>query len=193
MRAAIYARVSTDDQSTDAQLGDLRRYAEQRTWGVVQEFVDEGVSGAKRQREGLDALMTGARRRDFDIVLVWRFDRFARSSRHLVDALETFRSLGVQFVSFQEQIDTGSPMGEAMFTIIATMAQLERNLIRERVKMGLRNAREKGKRLGRPNQWGEEELQRVADLRRAGKSIRSISEELGIPKTTVGRHLKSLS
>ena len=193
MRAAIYARVSTDEQSTDAQLGDLRRYAEQRQWGVVQEFVDEGVSGAKRQRDGLDALMAGARRRDFDIVLVWRFDRFARSSRHLVDALETFRSLGVQFVSFQEQIDTGSPMGEAMFTIIAAMAQLERNLIRERVKMGLRNAREKGQRLGRPNQWGEEELQRVADLRREGKSIRSISTELGIPKTTVGRHLKSLS
>jgi DNA invertase Pin-like site-specific DNA recombinase len=193
MRAAIYARVSTDEQSTEAQLGDLRRYAEQREWGVVGEFADEGVSGAKRQRDGLDALMAGARRRDFDIVLVWRFDRFARSSRHLVDALETFRSLGVQFVSFQEQIDTGSPMGEAMFTIIAAMAQLERNLIRERVKMGLRNAREKGKQLGRPNQWGEEELQRVADLRRAGKSIRSISAELGIPKTTVGRHLKSLS
>jgi DNA invertase Pin-like site-specific DNA recombinase len=193
MRAAIYARVSTDEQSAEAQIRDLRRYAGQREWGVVGEFVDEGVSGAKRQRDGLDALMAGARRRDFDIVLVWRFDRFARSSRHLVDALETFRSLGVQFVSFQEQIDTGSPMGEAMFTIIAAMAQLERNLIRERVKMGLRNAREKGQRLGRPNQWGEEELQRVADLRREGKSIRSISTELGIPKTTVGRHLKSLS
>ncbi len=193
MRAAIYARVSTDEQSAEAQIRDLRRYAGQREWGVVGEFVDEGVSGAKRQRDGLDALMAGARRRDFDIVLVWRFDRFARSSRHLVDALETFRSLGVQFVSFQEQIDTGSPMGEAMFTIIAAMAQLERNLIRERVKMGLRNAREKGQRLGRPNQWGAEELQRVADLRREGKSIRSISTELGIPKTTVGRHLKSLS
>ena len=109
-----------------------------------------------------------------------------------MDALETFRSLGVQFVSFREQIDTGSPMGEAMFTIIAAMAQLERNLLTERVKMGLRNAREKGKRRGQPPRWGDAELARVADLRRAGISIRTISAEFGIPKTTVGRHLKSL-
>jgi DNA invertase Pin-like site-specific DNA recombinase len=191
MRAAIYARVSTRDQSTEAQLRDLREYARRRELGIVQEYIDEGISGAKARRPALDEMMAAAKRREFDAVLVWRFDRFARSSRHLVDALDTFHCLGIQFVSYQEQVDTGSPMGQAMFTIIAAMAQLERDLISERVKMGLRNARAKGRKLGRPHGgYTQDDLAKAAELRRQGKTIREIALFTGVPKTTIARHVK---
>src|ERR1019366_174828 len=138
MRAAIYARVSTTEQSTELQLRDLRHYATAR--GIVaNEYVDTGFSGAKQSRPALDRLMEDGRKRRFDCVLVWRFDRFARSTKHLLLALEEFRSLGIQFISYQENIDTTSPLGQALFTIVSAVAQLERDLIRERVRAGLRN------------------------------------------------------
>ncbi len=151
-RVAIYARVSTTDQSTDSQLLDLRRYVADRGWHLHREYTDNGISGTKGSRPALNELMDEAKKRRFGVVLVWRFDRFARSTKHLILALEEFRNLGVDFVSYQENIDTSSPLGSAIFTIISAVAQLERDIIAERVKMGLRRAKENGKRLGRPQE-----------------------------------------
>src|SRR6266849_5090664 len=150
MRVALYARVSTQEQDPEVQLAALRHHVAQRGWELSEEFVDQGVSGARERRPARDRLMKAAWTGQFQIVLVWRFDRFARSVKHLVAALETFRSLHVGFVSLQEQLDTSTPIGQAMFTIIGAMAQLERDIIRERVKAGLEHARARGVRLGRP-------------------------------------------
>ncbi len=144
-RVAVYARVSTSDQSTESQLLDLRRYVRERGWDIFREYVDEGISGTKDSRPALNELMNDARKRRFDAVLVWRFDRFARSTRHLINALEEFKNLGIDFVSYQENIDTSSPLGSAIFTIISAVAQLEKDIIAERVKAGLRKAVENGK------------------------------------------------
>ena len=149
-RVAIYARVSTADQSTDSQILDLRRYVSDRGWHIHKEYCDNGISGTKDNRPALNELINDARNRRFDVVLVWRFDRFARSTKHLILALEEFRNLGIDFVSYQENIDTSSPLGSAIFTIISAVAQLERDIIAERVKAGLRRAKENGKKLGRP-------------------------------------------
>ncbi len=152
-RVAIYARVSTTDQSTESQLLDLRRYVSDRGWQTFREYCDNGISGTKDSRPALNELMGDAKKRKFDAVLVWRFDRFARSTRHLINALEEFKNLGIDFVSYQENIDTSSPLGGAIFTIISAVAQLERDIIAERVKAGLRRAVENGKQLGRPRGW----------------------------------------
>ena len=145
-RVAIYARVSTTDQSTDSQLLDLRRYVSERGWHTFREYTDNGISGTKDSRPALNQLMDDAKKRRFDVLLVWRFDRFARSTKHLILALEDFRNLGVDFVSYQENIDTSSPLGSAIFTIISAVAQLERDIIAERVRAGLRRARSSGSR-----------------------------------------------
>ena len=172
-RVAIYARVSTTDQSTDSQLLDLRNYVQDRGWKVYREYVDNGISGTKDSRPALNQLMDDAKKRKFDIVLVWRFDRFARSTRHLINALEEFKNLGIDFVSFQENIDTASPLGSAIFTIISAVAQLERDIIAERVKAGLRRARENGKKLGRPRVAVD--VTRIAALRAQGHSWTEVS------------------
>lgn len=189
MRAALYTRVSTPDQSVDSQLLDLRAHAERLGYGVVREYSDVGVSGAKQKRPALDDLMRAASRREFDAVLVWRFDRFARSTRHLIDALHEFKRRGIAFVSVTENIDTSTPMGEAMFTIVGAIAQLERDIIRERVKAGQRAARERGSKIGRPrgSDYGEKELEECRRLRRLGRTIRTISEATGVPRSTVAR------
>ena len=148
-RVAIYARVSTLDQSCEPQLLDVRAYVAARGWQAT-EFIDQGISGAKEKRPALDRLLREVKARRVDVVVVAAFDRVGRSVRHLVETLELFRHLGVEFVSLREQIDTGSPLGQAVFTIIAAIAQLERSLIAERVRAGLRRARAEGKRLGRP-------------------------------------------
>jgi len=153
-RVALYARVSTTEQSTDSQLLDLRRYVSERGWDIFKEYVDEGISGTKDSRPALNELMDDAKKRRFDVVLVWRFDRFARSTKHLILALEEFKNLGIDFVSYQENIDTSSPLGSAIFTIISAVAQLERDIIAERVKAGLRRAKENGKKLGRESECG---------------------------------------
>src|SRR5216684_8849724 len=150
MRIGIYARVSTKDQSCELQVRDLRPYCAARGFDLVREYVDVGQSGAKDSRPELNKLMDDARKRQFEAIVVWRFDRFARSTKHLLLALEEFRSLGIQFISYQENMDTSSPLGQALFTIVAAVAQLERDLIRERVNAGIRNARACGKQLGRP-------------------------------------------
>ena len=189
---AIYARVSTQDQSTESQLLDLRQYATSRGWSVFKEYTDNGVSGSTDNRPALNELMADAKKRRFGAVLVWRFDRMARSTKHLILALEEFRNLGIDFVSFQENIDTSSPLGSAIFTIISAVAQLERDIIRERVKMGLRRARENGKRLGRP-QGTSLDIEAASRLRREGMGLRQIAEKLGSSKTTVARVLAERS
>jgi len=191
-RVAIYARVSTTDQSADSQLLDLRRYVSERGWNIYKEYVDEGISGTKDSRPALNELMNDAKKRRLNVVLVWRFDRFARSTKHLILALEEFRNLGVDFVSYQENIDTSSPLGSAIFTIISAVAQLERDIICERVKMGLRRARENGKRLGRP-QGTSLDIEAASRLRREGMGLRQIAEKLGSSKTTVARVLAEVS
>ena len=149
-RAAFYLRVSTADQKPDLQYDGLRAYAARAGLDVVQDYCDVGVSGRREGRPQLNALMTAARNREIDCVLVWKFDRFARSTRHLLAALEEFNHLGVRFISVQDQVDTDSPMGRAMFTIIGAMAELESSLISERVTAGMRAAEARGKPLGRP-------------------------------------------
>lgn len=186
-RVGIYARVSTVDQNTENQLIDLRRYAEQRGWTITKEYVDHGVSGAKDSRPALDALMADARRRKFDIVIVWKFDRFARSARHLLNALDQFNSLGVDFCSLTDAVDTSSAYGKAMFTIIGAMAELERELIRQRVLNGVQKARERGQRLGRPKVSFD--VVRAQTLKAAGSSYVAIGKCLGVSRMTIARGL----
>ena len=149
-RAALYLRVSTPEQKPDLQYDGLRGYAARAGLKVVQDYCDVAVSGRREGRPQLNALMSSARNREIDCVLVWKFDRFARSTRHLLAALEEFDYLGVRFISVQDQIDTDSPMGRAMFTIIGAMAELESSLISERVTAGMKAAEARGKHLGRP-------------------------------------------
>jgi len=189
-RVALYARVSTTDQSTDSQLLDLRRYVADRGWHLHREYTDNGISGSKDNRPALNELMDDAKKRRFDVVLVWRFDRFARSTKHLILALEEFKNLAIDFVSYQENIDTSSPLGSAIFTIISAVAQLERDIIAERVKAGLRRAKENGKKLGRPQV--EVDLERVKALRTKGYSTRAIAEELGLTKSTAANLVKNM-
>src|ERR1700693_1507412 len=151
LKVAIYARVSSiNGQDPEMQLRELREYCERRKWKVFREYVDIGVSGAKEKRLELDKLHSDAHQRKFDAVIVWKFDRFARSVSHLLRALETFRAQGIEFVSLSEQVDTSTPTGKMVFTVLGAVAELERSLIVERVRAGLRNARAKGRKLGRP-------------------------------------------
>lgn len=186
-RAGVYVRVSTLDQSPEMQLLDLRRYTAQRGWTIVEEFIDHGVSGAKDSRPALNRLMLSARQRRLDVVLVWRFDRFARSTSHLIRALDEFRTLGVAFSSFGEALDTATPTGRVMFTVIAAMAEFERALIQERVRAGLRRARAAGKRLGRPSVGAD--LYRARRLLREGLSLRQAAQRLGLSDRTLRRRL----
>jgi DNA invertase Pin-like site-specific DNA recombinase len=188
MRVALYARVSTHNgqQDPELQLRELREYCARRGWGVSDEFVDH-ISGAKDKRPALDRLMVDAHRRRFDAVVVWRFDRFARSVSHLLRALETFHALGIEFVSLSEQVDTSTPMGKMVFTVLGAVAELERSLIVERVKAGLRNARAKGKRLGRPRV--SVSATKIQELRAEGLTLRDIAKRCRVSKTTVIRAL----
>src|SRR5229473_2623605 len=189
MRIGIYARVSTKDQSCELQVRDLRAYCAARGFDLVREYVDVGQSGAKDSRPELNKLMDDARKRQFDAVICWRFDRFARSTKHLLSALEEFRSLGIQFISYQENIDTSSALGQALFTIVSAVAQLERDLIRERVSAGIRNARANGKKLGRPKCSVDRE--RIVQMRAEGQSLERIAEYLGVGYGTVRERLQN--
>jgi len=188
MRIALYARVSTKEQSCELQLRDLRAYCAARGFEPVREYIDVGQSGGKESRPELNRLMEDARKRKLDAIVVWRFDRFARSTRHLLSALEEFRSLHVQFISYQENIDTSSPLGQALFTIVSAVAQLERDLIRDRVSAGIRNARAKGKKFGRPARAVDRD--RILQMRAEGQSLRQIAENLGVGYGTVRERLK---
>ena len=192
VRTAIYARVSTanNGQDTSMQTRELQEYCERRGWKVSGEYVDEGISGTKDSRPELNKLMADAHRRRFDAIVVWRFDRFARSVSHLLQALETFKALGVEFVSLSEQVDTSTPTGKMIFTVLGAVAELERSLIAERVKAGLRNARAKGKRLGRPRVIVD--AARIATLRAHGRSWREITAEMAVSKGSAQRAFSSL-
>ena len=189
MRIAIYARVSTKDQSCDLQLRDLRTYCAARGFEPAREYIDVGVSGAKDIGPELNSLMDDARKWQFDAIIVWRFDRFARSTKHLLLALEEFRSLGIQFISYQENMDTSGPLGQALFTIVSAVAQLERDLIRERVSAGIRNARANGKKFGRPKRAVDRD--RILQMRSEGHSLQRIAEKLGIGYGTVRERLRT--
>jgi len=188
MRAAIYARVSTlNGQSPEMQLAELREYASRRGWEVFGEYVDSGISGSKESRPELNRLMSDAHRRHFDAVLCWKVDRFGRSLKHLVNALADLDSYGVAFVSLRDNLDLSTPSGRLMFQIIGAMAEFERSLIQERVRAGLRNAKLKGKRLGRPRRIvnGDE----MARLRDQGASFREIAKAVGASPGTVRTRL----
>jgi DNA invertase Pin-like site-specific DNA recombinase len=190
MRAAVYARVSTvnNGQSPEMQLRELGEYCDRRGWTIAGEYVDVGISGAKEKRPELDRLIADAHRRRFDAVVVWKFDRFARSVSHLLRALENFQALGIEFVSLTEGVDTSTPAGKLVFTVLGAVAELERSLIAERVKAGLRNARAKGQRLGRPRKVVD--AFRIAALRAGGRSWRTIARQLGCSARTARRALQ---
>ena len=173
------------------QTRELRQFAEARNWQVAGEYVDAGVSGEKDSRPELNRLMADAHKRRFDVVCVWRFDRFARSVSHLLRALETFKALGIDFVSYSEQMDTSTPAGKMVFTVLGAVAELERSLIVERVRAGLRNARAKGKRLGRPRVTVD--AARIASLRASGLSWPKIARELGVSVGKVYEAARGLS
>jgi len=186
-RAAIYARVSTGHNGQDPtmQTRELEEYCQRRGWELAGSYVDTGISGSKESRPELDRLMADAHRRRFDAVAVWKFDRFARSVSHLLRALEPFKALGVDFVSLSEQVDTTTPTGKMVFTVLGAVAELERSLIAERVRAGIRNARAKGKRLGRPRVAVDGAM--IAALRSQGHSWGTIRRETGIGKGTAQR------
>jgi DNA invertase Pin-like site-specific DNA recombinase len=191
MKVALYTRVSTNDQSVEMQTSDLKSYCDQRGFEVYKEYCDQGISGVKDRRPALDELVADAKKRKFDVVLVWRFDRFARSTKHLITALEEFRHLGIDFISYQENIDTSSPLGKAMFTIVSAIAELERNILLERVRAGLKRARENGRILGRPKRLDLDvkELQRMRDKEKL--SYRQIAKRVKACPATVYKSLKN--
>jgi DNA invertase Pin-like site-specific DNA recombinase len=193
-RVAIYARVSTSNHGRDVtlQTRELAQFAQARGWRVVGSYVDEGISGSKDSRPELNRLMADAHKRRFDVVCVWRFDRFARSVSHLLRALETFKALGIDFVSFSEQMDTSTPAGKMVFTVLGAVAELERSLIVERVRAGMRNARAKGRRIGRPpqTQLSSELRQSIADTYAlGGTSLRTLAKKFGTSLATIQRSI----
>lgn len=187
VRAALYARVSTDEQDVGLQLADLRALAQQRGWVITDEYVDQGVSGAQASRPQLDRMMADARRGLFNVVVVWKFDRFARSTQHLLSALETFRVLKIEFVSVRESVDTSTPIGKMVFTLLAAIAEFERDLIQERVRAGVRHAQATGKHCGRSKV--EVDLRPALAMMREGRGLKQVANILGVPMTTLRRRL----
>jgi DNA invertase Pin-like site-specific DNA recombinase len=187
-RAALYLRVSTLDQHPETQLYDLQQMAGQRGYEIIEEYTDR-ISGAKARRPGLDALMQDARRGRFDVVLVWASDRIARSVKHFLEVLDELNRLNVEFVSFREQIDTGGPLGRAIVVIIGAIAELERNLIIERVRAGMRRARLEGQHIGRKPLV----LDRAAILRgrEQGHSLGQLAKSHRVSRATIHRVLQA--
>jgi len=187
-RAALYARVSTADQTTANQLLDLRQMVEQRGYQVVEEYVDHGISGAKTRRPALDRMMKDARRGRFSVVVVWAFDRLARSVRHFLEVLDELNHLNIEFVSIRENIDTGGPLGRAIIVILGAIAELERNLIVERVRAGMRRAKLEGRRIGRAPL--DVDRQAVLRDRGHGLSLTEIAKAHRISRASVSRIIK---
>jgi putative DNA-invertase from lambdoid prophage Rac len=183
MRATIYARVSTFDQEPENQLLELRRYVDARGWTAAEEYVDRGVSGAKDRRPALDRLLFEARRRRFDVLVVWRLDRLGRSVRHLVNFISELSALGIGFASLGEGIDTNTPSGRLQLHILSALAEFERERIRERVLSGLARARAHGTRLGRPRQAVQ--TARVASV--SHLTVDAAARQLGVSRSTVKR------
>ncbi len=195
MRAAIYARVSTTNMGQDPtmQTRELEEFCQRRGWDIFGRYVDQGISGAKDSRPELNRLMGDAHSRRFDVIAVWKFDRFARSVSHLLRALEAFQALGIEFVSLSEQIDTSTPTGKMVFTILGAVAELERSLIVDRVRAGMRNARAKGKRIGRPpiTFLANETREAIARAYVQGEgTLRGLATRFGTSVGTVQRCIK---
>jgi DNA invertase Pin-like site-specific DNA recombinase len=188
---AIYARVSTlnHGQSPEMQLRELREYCQRRGLEIAGEYVDGGVSGGKDSRPQLDKLMADAHRRYFDAVVVWKFDRFARSVSHLLRALESFQALGIEFVSLSESLDTSTPAGKMVFTVLGAVAELERSLIVERIKSGMKNARAKGHNPG-PKAF-KLDLEEIRARITIGESRRSVARSLGVSASLLTKRLKA--
>ena len=192
VRAALYARCSTLDKGQDPelQLVPLREYCQRRGLTITGEYVDNGISGTKDHRPQLDRLLDAARKRQIDLIVVWKLDRFGRSLKQLVNALEELSSLGVGFISYQDNLDLTTPQGRLMFHIIGAMAEFERELIRERVKAGIDNARRKGKRIGR-KAIPPVDMAKIVDAHKKAPSlsIRKLAETLGFKKSLVHQTL----
>jgi DNA invertase Pin-like site-specific DNA recombinase len=189
-RVALYARVSTlnHHQDPEMQLRELREFCARRGWAITGEYIDQGQSGSKDRRPALDRLMDAARSRQIDVVIVWKLDRWGRSLKHIVNSLADLESLGVSFISLRDNLDLTTASGRMLMQIIGVMAEFERSLIQERVRAGLRNARAKGIRLGRPA--AVVDAARIRDLRAAGASWRVVSEQMGRGVATCFRHLQ---
>jgi DNA invertase Pin-like site-specific DNA recombinase len=188
-RVGLYARVSTvHGQDPEVQLLELREYCQRRGFEIAEEFVDKGISGSRERRPGLDRLMAACRKRLLDAVVVYRYDRFARSLRQLVNALEEFRALDIDFISIHEGVDTSTPNGRLVFGIFGSIAEFERELIRDRVRSGLAAAKAKGKRLGRPRV--DADVEKITSLRASGASWRAISRRTGVSVRTILRAME---
>ncbi len=187
-RAAFYLRVSTIDQHPENQLQDLQQLAQQRSWTVVREYRDHGVSGARARRPALDQMLTDARRGQLDLIAVWSIDRLARSTRHFLEVLDELGHLNVEFVSYREQLDTGGPLGRAVVIIISAIAELERNLIIERVRAGMRRAQLDGVRIGR--RPADVDRASVLRHRERGRSLTQIAKAHHISRALVSKIVK---
>jgi len=190
-RTAIYVRVSKPGQTTENQIRELTPYCKQRDFEIVQIFEDHAISGAKESRPSLDELMLKARKRAFDIVLVWKFDRFARSTTHLLTALNEFKDLNIDFISFSEGIDTTTSVGKMVFTFLGAVAEFERSLITERVNSGIQRAKENGVKFGRPRKGFD--IQKALSLRNQGFGYRKLAKELNVSIGTIHSFFKNLS
>ncbi len=188
-RVALYARVSTNEQTVAPQLDALRGYGSGRGLEVVHEFVDQGISGSADRRPALNEMIAAAHRREFDAVACVKLDRLARSVRHLTTLAAEFEALGIDLVVLDQQIDTSTPSGRFLFNTLGAVAELERDLIRERVAAGVKSAKKRGIRFGRPRALNDQQRARVRRLRAAGHSIRTIAKTLGVSKSAVSREL----
>jgi len=186
---AIYARVSTDRQSTESQSNALRDFIEKRSWKLFKEYIDTGFTGSNTKRPAFNEMLTDAKRRAFDVLLVYKLDRLSRSLKDLITTLDDLQSLGIDFVSYDNGLDTTTPTGRLLFHVVGAVAEFEQEIIRERVIAGLHNARSKGKKLGRPETppgiW-----EHAKELKRQGLSIRRVGKEVGIHESTVRYKMK---
>lgn len=186
---AVYARVSTDRQTVDMQIAELQEYIKKREWGIYQEYIDLGYGGGNTKRPAFHQMLGDARKRKFDALLVWKLDRLGRSLKDLINTLDEFGSLGIDFISYENDLDTSTPTGKLVFHVIGAVAEFEKDIIRERVKAGLENAKRKGKRLGRPP-VPEGILEKAKALRKEGLSYRKIGKRLGVDEGTVRKKIK---
>ena len=193
MKAALYARVSTQNhhQDPEVQLRDLRDLCQRKGWEVVGEYIDKGISGTKQSRPELNRLMADASMKKFDVVAVWKFDRFARSSQHLLKALESFQGLGIAFVSHTEGIDTETVIGKMVFTVLGAVAEMERSLTVERIRAGMRNAKAKGHKPGPKQPRIALDIEAIRARIAAKESQRDIAKSLGVSPALITKRLQA--
>lgn len=190
--AAIYARVSTDRQAVDLQIHELKEYVQRRGWKVYQEYVDQGFTGSDTKRPAFKQMMQDARKKRFDVLLVWKLDRLSRSVKDLVNTIGELEALQIDFISYDNNLDTSTPQGKLLFHVMGAMAEFEREIIRERVKAGLENAKRKGRALGRPS-LDQYIVEEILVLRQQGSSYRAIGKELGISEAAARKAVKNCS